>query len=425
MTEFPPPTGLEGDDPLPRAGWQLLRDRKFGGFFWARIVTSFALWAYNVVAAVLVFQLTGSATLVAIMAAAQAVPQFVLGPFMGGATDRGNAALLVVLGFLTTGAGMGGLGLWALLDPLTGVPGAWVVIASSFVAGVGFLVSGPAMMAMVTVMVRPDEIPAALALNAVPLTLARAVGPGLGGLGVATVGPEFVLLVAGAVNLVAGAYVAWLRLPTRLADPADVAGGPGGGSWQLFRERRQVRRILLGVTAVGIGADPAMTLTPAMAEALGAPTELAGVLTSSFGVGAVVGLTLLGVIRRRHGLSQGATLGLATMAAGLLVAACAPVVAVAMAGLFVAGVGMTIAFTKTTTLLQLSVPASARGRVMGLWMIAFVGSRPLGSSIAGVVTDLVDVHVACAVTAAGLVLLAWLARPTRTDPGRALDLAPA
>ena len=73
--------------------------------------------------------------------------------------------------------------------------------------------------------------------------------------------------------------------------------------------------------------------------------------------------------------------------------------------------------------MQSDVPDLLRGRVMALWSLAFLGSRPLTAITSGSVTDLLGVRVSLVGSAAIILLGAWatrgsrmLARPTTTGP---------
>jgi MFS family permease len=174
--------------------------------------------------------------------------------------------------------------------------------------------------------------------------------------------------------------------------------------------------ILLGSAAVGIGADPVITLTPSIAENLGAGPTLVGALASAFGVGAGAAFVVLGRLRGRFGGPRLATAGLLLMAAGLAGLAGSPAPVPALASMAVAGSGMTLSLTGFTTLLQQRSPEHLRGRLMALWSVAFLGSRPLAAGFNGAVADLVSTAVALALAVAILLIVAWLARPSRTDP---------
>jgi hypothetical protein len=99
---------------------------------------------------------------------------------------------------------------------------------------------------------------------------------------------------------------------------------------------------------------------------------------------------------------------LATFAAGLLGLAAAPALAPALAALVVAGFGYLLSQTRATTLIQLGVDDAERGRVMALWSIAFLGTRPLASLVDGGLATWLGPRPAAALMAIPVVVAAAL-----------------
>jgi MFS family permease len=176
---------------------------------------------------------------------------------------------------------------------------------------------------------------------------------------------------------------------------------------------------------IGVGVDPVTTLTPSLAAALGAPSSTVGVLSSTFGVGAAIGFVVLSRLRLLVGLNRLATTGLSLLAAGLTTAGLSGAVPVAAAGLGFAGFGMTLALNAFTTLVQSDLPEGLRGRIMALWAMAFLGSRPITAAVSGTLTDLTSVRTALMATATIVALGAVLTRPTRIGPPRPSPNAPS
>lgn len=400
-------------DPAPRGSLRLLTDRVFGPYFAAKILSSVGVWVHNIVAAVVVFQLTRSALLVGAVSVAQFLPQVLLAPLAGARADRGNRQRQLALARLTSGLGSAVLAVWVGLVGVEGLPGPAPVIAMAFVVGVGFAVGGPAMHAIIPAMVRPSELSAAIALNHAPFTLARAVGPALGALLLAVAGPATAFAFAAATSLVYAAIVARLRL--RPVERRTDGDGSVRAGLRHLRLDPVCALLLAGVVTLGFGVDPVITLTPSIAAQLGGGEALVGVLVSSFGVGAVLTVLVVGRVERalRDGLV--APLGLGLLAAGLVVLAMAGTVAVAVAGLLVGGAGMMLAITSLTTHLQQRLPEEMRGRIMALWSVAFIGSRPLAAAINGAVADFAAVELALALMAGLLVAGALVTRPARTQ----------
>ncbi len=150
--------------------------------------------------------------------------------------------------------------------------------------------------------------------------------------------------------------------------------------------------LLATVAAVSLSLDPVNTLTPAFAtHVFGRADTFAGVLIGAFGVGAVVASVLPAGATSRDGSRPPSRVipgALLLFGGGIVAFAFAPGLGVAYAALPVAGFGYLLAQTRATTELQLGVSDEERGRVMALWSVAFLGTRPVASSADGGLADL-------------------------------------
>jgi sugar phosphate permease len=190
--------------------------------------------------------------------------------------------------------------------------------------------------------------------------------------------------------------------------------GPGEDSvmagLRYLRTQPRLVVLLAGVTAVGFGVDPVVTLTPALVAALGGGPSSVAVMASAFGTGAGVMLLTLRAVRYRIGVERVAPLGLSVLAVSMLLLALVPDVAVATGVLAAGGAGYAMAITSLTTMLQPHVEDAMRGRIMSFWSVTYFGSRPIAAALHGSVADLVSVRAAFLVTTcvimAGAVVLA-------------------
>lgn len=396
-----------------RPGRVLLRDPVFGPYFVGKLVSTIGVWVHNIAAAIVVWELTRSALLVGAVSVGQFLPQLLLTPWSGARADRADRRRQIIVGRLVTAAGSLGLVLWSVTIGLEGTTGATAVITAATVVGIGFALGGPAMQSLIPALVRPSELPTAIALSSVPFTVARASGPAIGALLVATTGPTVAFGVAAATNLLFALLIH--RLPIKL-DPRPVArDGRIRAGVRYVREQRGLLALLIGVAAVGVGADPVITLTPSIAERLGMTSSFIGVQASAFGIGAGLAFLLLSRARLWLGLPRLGTAGLSMLAFGLAMLAVAPAPAVAITALLIGGAGMSFALTSMTTLVQQQVPDELRGRVMALWSVAFLGSRPITAGITGAVADATSVVVALSLVVLMLAGGAVIARPSRVS----------
>lgn len=414
-------SGPDAADPTtPRSALRLVVDPVFGPFFAGRLLSNLGVWIHQVAAAVAVYALTRSATWVGAVAVGQFLPQVLIAPWSGARADRADRRSQLIAGRLIGAVGSASC---AIAPVAAGTGGAEarsaaaLVIVGSTLLGFGFAIGGPALHALVPSLVAPRDLPAAVTLNTFPITMARALGPAVGAVIVASAGVRPAFLAAAAGNL-AFAVLLLATSAGHAAPPAAATSGRGSIRAGLAHVvgSRELRGLLLTVGAIGFAVDPVVTLGPSLADALGGGAELVGAIASAFGTGAAVGLVVVGRLRGRLDGVSSAAAGLALLGVGYLFAApmSDPVAAVAAIGL--AGCGMTVGLTSLTTRVHQQVDEEFRGRVMAAWSIAFLGTRPLAAVLLGGLTDLTGVRAALAAVGAALVVAAVLLR-RRLAPG--------
>ncbi|HVM69299.1 MAG TPA: MFS transporter [Gaiellaceae bacterium] len=373
----------------PAAAWRVLRTRDFGPYFLGNALSASGTWFHSLAAALLVYRLTGSEFLLGVLAFSQFGAILVLSPFAGAAADRWDRRRLLILAHVAASALSGALALLAFLDLAT----AWLVIGFTLGLGVTSALASPAQLALVASLVPRSDLPTAVALNSMTFNVARALGPMLAALCVATLGipASFVVNACSYLAFVA----AMLAVRPR---PQERAVGPKlRESLGLLRRDPRLLGYLIVVAVVGYASDPVNTLAPAFAEEFGRPDTHAGFVIGAFGAGAVTAALL--IAGRGEATRRQIAATLALMGLGITAFSLSPWLALGYAFLFAAGFGYLAANTAATTRLQLGVDESQRGRVMALWTIAFLGLRPLASLADGALASLAGVRVAGVVLA--------------------------
>ncbi|OZD13115.1 MFS transporter [Rhodococcus sp. 06-156-3C] len=408
--------------PTRRNALRLLADRRFGSYFLGRLLTATGTWLHSLVAAIAVFGLTGSATAVGLVSLVQFAPQLILGPVSGKWSDRGSIKRQLMLGRGFSFVGSASLAVWfALVGDATGWGSASWVIGFSFIVGIGLVVGGPAMQSTVPLLVSRDELPAAMALNTTPITIGRVAGPALGAVVAASIGYQYAFAIAAVCHLTFIAIVSMIAIP-----PPE--GRVDGDNYAIrdglsfVRNDRPTFRILLTVTALGFGSEPMITLAPSLGDALGGGTHTVGALTASMGIGAAVGTVLTAALATRIRQDAMSTIGVVLMAVGL--GGCAAPIGtwLSMVAFGITGFGFLVAVTCLSTVLQLRLPPVLRGRVMALWLMGFVGARPVGALSIGALADWTAVHIAFGAVAVAMFGAAWICRPsTLRGPSEATE----
>ena len=400
--------GLPRKPGLREAG-AALKVPEFRRFWIGALVSNSGSWMQNVSVPFVLYQLTGSATWVGLASFAQFVPAVVFGPLGGSLADRfpRRTVLLVAQALMAVVA----LALWALWS--SGEAAAWSITALVAVLGAIAGVMIGSWQAFVSELVPRPLLLNAVTLNSAQFNGARAFGPALGGVVLATLGPS------GAFALNALSYVAVLgALASIRPRPAAMDAGDQAERPSVLRETRDAAayiRTMPGiaacvavVAAIGFLGSPVFPLLVVFAQdVFGVSDSLYGLLGAALGIGGVLATPLVagrgsGMLRSR--LAAG---GLGLYAASLVVFALSPVFAMAVVALVVAGGAyLAVAATLNTTI-QMQVAEEKRGKVLALYVMGLTSSYPLGSLVQGAVADLVGVRTVTAAAGLGLAAV-WL-----------------
>ncbi len=403
--------------PTSNSSLRVLAQRNFGPYFVGNLLSNCGTWFQNIAQALLIYRLTHSTFLVGVVSFAQFAGIILLAPWSGGAADRFDRKRLIIGTQLGAMVVTGALALLAIAGWDT-VP---VIIGLALLLGIVTAFGSPAMNAIVPSLVSRDDLPAAIAMNSVTFNMARAVGPVLGALVVARLG------IPWAFGLNCLSYVALIGA-LLIVHPRQHERRPGGrpklrDSLDLIRQDMRLAALLGVVASVSFALDPVTTLAPAFATQVFHHSDtLAGYLIGAFGMGAVI--AALFATGRSETPYRRISIMLMLLAAGIATYAFLSPLVLAIIALGVAGFGYLAGQTRATTLLQLGVEDHQRGRIMALWSVCFLGTRPIASLIDGGLASLVGIHAAAIImtlpvfaAAAGmLVLYRRQSRAARIEP---------
>lgn len=402
--------------PLPvRGAVRLIFDRQFGSVFWGKLLSVAGVWSHTVVAAVAVYAATGSALWVGLVSVVQYTPQILLTPLSGKWADRGNIPRQMVVGRLLCITGSGSLAVFFFVrGALDGQSDVIVVLAATLVTGLGVVVGGPAQQSIVPLLIRPGELPTAMALNSLPMTLALVGGPVGGAFVTAHYGPALAFALAALTHVIFVILLLYAALP-RGAERESGTDFRVRAALKYVWHDRPMLLLLIVVAAVGFGGEPSVTLAPIIADQLGGGTQLVGQLTGAFGVGALVGFLGYQLLSRLMGQPRVVQTGMGAMIVGTGFLPFAPEPVLAMSAFAVAGTGFMVASTAAATLIQMRVPPLLRGRLMALWMVGLIGSRPLASALGGYLADTVSLAAALLAVVGVLLTVFLFFRPRRVS----------
>jgi MFS family permease len=404
----------------PQAALRALAHRNYRLYFAGQGTSLVGTWMQQVAAAWLVYQLTGSADWLGLVAFAGQAPALVVSPLAGAIIDRADRRLLVLLTQTLSLLQASVLAVLTLTDTIT----VWHLVALSLFLGIVNALDIPARQALLAELVGTGEdLAGAIALNSSAYNSARLVGPALAGLLLAQTSAGFCFLVNAVSYVAVLAALLALRLPRR-AGP--IAAGP------LFSGVREglvylwgqstLRAVLFLVALLSTAGMASATLLPVLAAELpGGGASAFGLLTAASAVGALLAAGYLACRRGLSGLIS--CLAAAPVCFGLGTLALSFVGSLGMAILLLALTGFALVLLSASgnTVLQTLVEEDKRGRVMSLYTAAVTGAAPLGGLLAGFLADHIGLAPTlrltglAALAAAGM-FLAPLARRRRPTP---------
>ena len=374
-------------------------------WFFGQTLSVSGQWMQRIAQSWLVLELTGSGTALGLVVAVQFLPILLFAPLGGLVADRFNNRRLIFATQVSAAVVAIILGLLVVTNTVE----LWMVYVLAAALGLIASVDTPTRQTFVLELVDRGHLKSAVSLNSVLVNLARIIGPAFAALLIATVGLGVCFLVNGITYF--GVIGALLLMDL---DELHVAPSQPRNKRQLREGLAYVRVTptvlvpLLMMLAIGTFAFEFQVILPLFARfTFGGDATTYATMTSFMGAGAMVGGLVTASRRSRPPVA------LAKVAAlfGLvhLALAFAPTLAMAYAAITVLG-GVAVGFIALgNTTVQLAAAPEMRGRVMGLWVVAFLGSTPVGGPVIGWIGEHLGPRVGIGVGAIATLITAAVA----------------
>lgn len=390
-----------------------LHSRNFALVWSAALVSNIGSWVQTVALGVVVTLRTHDPLWTGLVAAAAFVPMGLLSPVGGALADRLDRRRWLIVTTVFEAAFAAGL---AVLAAKHAGPSAMVALA--FLGGVAAALGFPSYQAMLPDLVERDDLLAAVSLSSAQFNLGRVVGPALAG----------IIMVAGsaslafAINAVSFGAVVVALMFVRL--PRHVPTAPDEG---IFSRIAAGARVAMGepgcrnaiglIAVVALIGSPFIGLVPAVAiEGLHVHRAAAGtaVLVTGQGIGAVVGALALAPLALALGRRRLLVRALFAFPVALVCYGLAPSLWAAALAIVVVGGCYIGVLSGLSTVVQLRAPDAARGRILGLYMMALGTIYPIGLVLEGALARSVGIRTVTVAAGVGLlavmVAVGWLRR---------------
>lgn len=360
-----------------------LRSRNYRLFFGGQIVSLAGTWITTTATSWMVYRLTGSALLLGLVGFAGQFPAFLLGPFTGIFVDRWDRQRLLIA--TQTISMLQSFVLAALT--FSGHITVGAIILLNAIQGIVNAFDMPGRQAFLFTMIEnKDDLGNAIALNSSMVNVARLVGPSIAGAVIAATNEGWCFLIDGVSYSAVIVALLRMRIPRARATAPRRAGAlqQFAEGWKYAFGSQPIRSIIVLLAVVSLVGVPYSVLMPVFATQVfhGGPHTLGFLMTAS-GCGALIGALWLATRKSVIGLGRIIIVASALFGVGLIGFSFSTAPLVALPCLALAGFGFMVQMASSNTIIQTIVEDEKRGRVMSFYMMAFLGTAPFGSLIAG------------------------------------------
>jgi len=354
------------------ASWRVLRDSRFLGYFSGSLISNIGTWLQNTVQMLLAYRLTHSAFAVGTVTCLQ-FSGFLFSPWTGALVERLGSRKTLVATQLASAVISFALFAFqakhALTEPL--------LMAGALSTGWAFTLALPVQNAMVSSLVPPREVKAAMAMNSVSYNAGRTLAPALCVAVVATVGAQWAFAL-NAISFVVFAFTIVAVHP--VITPSREKPPPDRKAFQIAWSRPRILLLLAIVATVTVADDPVLVLGPSLAhQVLGVSNVWPAYFLSALGLGTLIGA----LIPTRPPTSHRAAVSLLVLAISVIVFCAGFAAWVSLVAAVAAGVAALLTGAATQALLIHRAGRGQAAKVMALWALAWAGSKPLASFVDG------------------------------------------
>ncbi|MFC1870471.1 MFS transporter [Chloroflexota bacterium] len=350
-----------------------------------------AFWVETIARSWLIWELTGSATLLATVNLLRAIPLLGLGLFAGVLADRFDKRKILIICQAIT------LINYILIATLiaAGVVQVWHVLLSAFIMGCSMSFNQPARSSLIPSLVGKDELQSAVALNSVAVNVTRVIGPGVAAVLIAPLGISGIYYISAGVYVLALTTTFMMRVPAVIARVVRTSLQTDIGETfrYVYKTKTILALVLLALVPMVFG-HPYMTVLPIFADkVLHVGASGYGWLQSATGIGAISVVLLIAASKRFSHKGLFTLIGIFGFGALLMVFSQSTWFTLSL--VIMGFVGLTSTASRVfihTSLLEIA-PPEMRGRVMSVYTLDR-GLVPLGTMIVGLLADAIGAPLA-------------------------------
>jgi len=359
-----------------------LRYRNYRLFFSGQSLSLIGTWMQQVALGWLVYRLTDSAFLLGLVGFSSQIPTFILASVAGVLADRYNKHKIIII---TQTLAMIQAFILTFLT-LSSTIQIWQILVLSLFSGLINAFDMPTRQSFVIEMVDDrNDLPNAIALNSSMFNAARLIGPTIAGILITAIGEGFCFLVNALSYLTVIAALLMMKIgpPVITKKKEKVLEGLKEGIKYAYNFK-PIRALLLLIGLISLTGMPYTVLMPVFArDILHGDAHTLGFLFGAVGSGALIGAIYLASRKSVLGLGRWIAIATSIFSLGLLFFSFSREIYLSIGLMLFTGFGMMMQMASTNTLLQTLVDDDKRGRIMSLYVMAFMGTAPFGSFMAG------------------------------------------
>jgi MFS family permease len=369
--------------------WRSFRHRNYRILFPANTVSNIGSWAQRIAQDWLVLELTdNNGTYLGLVTAVQFAPVLFFSLHGGKFADRFNKRKVLILTNIMGGAASLGLGVLVITDLIA----LWHVFALAAVLGISTAIDAPVRQAFTTEVVGQSDLPNAVSLNSANFNAGRLVGPAISGGLIAAfgTGPSFIVnglsyffVIAALLNLNEKAFF-------HLDRPKSDGSIREGIAYAKARPDIYVVMLMVFFLATfGLNFQIFNALMATQEFGLGpASFGLMGTFIAIGSLSGAIGSARLERFRNTKFVIKGGILfSISIMALSII-----PSYTLYILWLPICGLTALTTLVSANSIVQTSTDPAIRGRVMGLYLLIFMGGTPFGSPLIGTATELLGIR---------------------------------
>ncbi|NDD97359.1 MAG: MFS transporter [Actinobacteria bacterium] len=351
----------------------------------------------------LLYDMTGSSTWLGVSSMAGLLPAVFLTPYAGVLADRVSRRSILLI--TQTVQMLCAFSLWGFYLSDSIRPG--LIVSIGLIGGIATGFQTAAWQSFVPLLVPKEELLDAVKLNSVQFTLARAIGPGLAGAVVTTLGTGAAILINAVTYLlvIAALFISNPRQSIVSSAGAKVSEVLRDGGRFVWRSR-PLRIAVFLAFVTSLCGQALQHVAPAIANRIydRPSTDNAGLLVA-LGLGALASSVISVAIGDKLKRSTRVMVALVLFAGSTALIPLTSNYNIGLVAYFIGGLAHLQSAVALNTLIQGTVPDHLRGRTMSFYVLGILAGIPLGAFALGRLGDIFTMRVAVYADAVVFVLL--------------------